>query len=406
MLLKLAARNLIRNLRRTLITLAAISGGLSLMVLSLTVSNGMYLAMLDEGIRKQAGHVVVQAQGWQEERDNALVVERASTVATTLQAAAPEGTVVQRTWLGGLLTSTTNAVGASLMGVEPSAEDAVSDWSDQVVDGAWLDDEDTRGIVIGAGMAKTLGVEVGDKVVLMVQGDEDVDSRLFRIKGVLETGSQEIDGFFALAHIDATRELLPGEEPAHQVALHVEEEDTSAVLAASVVPPDGAEVLTWREALPTLVEYIALDRNSNHVFMFIIGLIVTIGVLNTILMSVMERIREFGVMLAVGMSPKRLAGLIVTEGFLLGLVGAALGVLGGVCLSYPMVQGGLDYTEIMGSENMDVSGVTVSMVIYGVYNWPLIGAYAAAAVALTLLSTLYPAIKASRLQPVDAMRHV
>ena len=405
MLLKLAARNLIRHRRRTGITVFAIAGGLALMVLSITVGNGVYVEMLDQGITKQAGHVVVQAIGFQDERERHQVVENAPDIEAALLEAAPDGKVLSRTWLRGLLTSTTNAVGAAVAGVQPSAEIDVTDWDEKLVEGEWLADDDERGIVLGAGLAQSLGVELGDKVVLMVQGDDEVDSRLFRVRGVLSTGSADIDGFLAMAHIDATRELLPGIEPAHQVSLHLEE-DTSLQLAGVLQVPDGSEVLTWKEALPELVEYIRIDRKSNDVFMIIIGLIVTIGVLNTVLMSVLERVREFGVMLAVGMTPERLFTLVVTEGLLLGLVGMALGVLGGAALSYPLVTSGLDYTGMMGGDNIDVSGVTVSMVIYGVYDWLRVAHYALGAVLLTLSSTLYPAIKASRLQPVDAMRHI
>jgi len=405
MLLKLAARNLIRHLRRTLITAFAIAGGLSLMVVSITVGNGVYVEMLHQGITKQAGHVVVQHIGWQDDRERNQVVEHAPDVEEALLEVAPEGRVLSRTFLAGLLTSTTNAVGASVSGVQPSAEVAVTDWNEKVTEGEWLADDDDRGIVLGAGLARSLGVELGDKVVLMVQGDEDMESRLFRVRGVMETGSDDIDGFLAMAHIDATRELLPGTDPAHQVSLHLER-DRSVQLAGLVTAPAGAEVLTWKEALPDLVAYIQLDRSSNDFFMFIIGVIVTIGVLNTVLMSVMERFREFGVMLAVGMTPARLFGLVVLEGLLLGLVGTALGLLGGALLAYPLVLSGLDYSAMLGGENVDIEGVTVSMIIYGVYDWPRVAQYAVAAIFLTLASTLYPAIKASRLLPVEAMRHV
>lgn len=405
MLLKLAARNLFRHLRRTLITAFAIAGGLSLMVLSITLSNGVYVEMLDQGITKQAGHVVVQHIGWQDERERNQVVENAPDVEAALLEAAPEGRVLSRTFLAGLLTSTTNAVGASVGGVQPSAEVEVTDWDEKVTTGEWLADDDDRGIVLGAGLAQSLGVELGDKVVLMVQGDEDMESRLFRVRGIMETGSTDMDGFLAMAHIDATRELLPGADSAHQVSLHLEV-DKSVQLAGMVSPPDGSEVLTWKEALPDLVAYIQLDRSSNDFFMFIIGLIVTIGVLNTVLMSVMERFREFGVMLAVGMTPGRLFALVVTEGILLGVLGTILGVLGGAAIAYPLVTSGLDYSAMLGGENVDIEGVTVSMLIYGIYDWPRVAQYAVAAVFLTFASTLYPAIKASRLLPVEAMRHV
>ena len=404
--IKLAGRNLFRQTRRTIITLLAIAGGLSMMLLSVNVNEGVHVAMLEQGISKQAGHVVIQAEGWQDDREAEQVVPDHAAAKAALQAAAPDATVLSRAFLGGLVTSSTNAVGIAAMGVEPSAEAAVTDWDEKIKEGAWLSDDDDRGIVLGHKLADALGVDLGDKVVLMVQGPDDVESRLFRVAGTMATGSAEMDGFYAVVHLEAAQELLLAPGGAHQVSAHIPGAEVVDDVAAAVQAPAGTEALTWQQAVPELVEFVKLDESYNHGFMFIIGIIVTIGVLNTVLMSVLERIREFGVMLAVGMTPLRVAVLVLTEGLILGTLGAALGFLAGTGMSYPLVTDGLDYTEMLGAETMDVGGVTIDTVFYAIFDWEVMAVYAAMAVGFVVLSSIYPAIKAAGLKPVDAMRHI
>ena len=154
------------------------------------------------------------------------------------------------------------------------------------------------------------------------------------------------------------------------------------------------------------MQFIELDDNSGNVFVFVIGFIVAIGVLNTVLMSVMERMREFGVMLAVGMGRRRLFSLVVLEGILLGVGATALGVALGLLATWPCMTWGIDYGSLMGGETIEVEGLALKTVIYASPNWTLTWSYAAASVFMTVVAALYPAIKASRLQPVDAMRHI
>ncbi|MBX2796365.1 MAG: FtsX-like permease family protein [Myxococcales bacterium] len=411
-LLSLAARNLARNMRRTVITLAAIAFGLSMIHLMINLQTGQYRDMITAGISTLAGHVVVQAEGYQEEKDADLVVTDADAVTEMFSTTFPDAVVAPRMFIGGLLNSPTNSVGVALSGGIPSAESAVQDLDDKVKEGTWLEDDDPRGLLIGAGLAKSLGVGVGDKVVYMGQhGDaEDMTSKLFRVKGIFKTGAAELDGFVALAHLDATRELYGAGDVAHQVTLHLPDPDTSDAATATskegLAGRDGIEVLSWQEAIPEIGAMIELDRSSGDIFLTILGLIVTMGVLNTVLMSALERTREFGVMLAIGMRPVQIARVILLEGALLGVLGALLGLVGGLLISYPLVVYGLDYTEYLGGESFESGGVVVSAIMKGEINPVRMMSYTVGAVVFTTLAAIYPAIHVARLKPVDAMRHV
>jgi ABC-type lipoprotein release transport system permease subunit len=408
-MIRLAARNLFRNPRRTVITLLGLAFGLAMVEVTITLQAGQYADMLEAGVSSLAGHVVVQADGWQEARDEARVLSGTATVTDTLREAFPEATVTPRLLLGGLLTSPRGSVGAALTGVDAAAEAAVQTIDDRVRDGAWLDG-DGRGIVLGERMAESLQVTLGDKVVWMGQhGHEtDVRSRLFRVKGVFRTGAAELDGFVAFADLPAVQEVYGTPDVAHQVAVHLRDPGTTPATHARATALFAARpelaVLDWEHAIPEIVAMIAVDRTSNNVILFLLGSIVSMGALNTLLMSAMERTREFGVMLALGLRPGQLGRLLLTEGLLIGLIGACLGLALGALLSWPLVAWGLDYRDVLG-ETYETGGVVLSGLIKGRWHPSRALSYAGVAVVMATLAALYPAWFVTRLQPVDAMRH-
>lgn len=406
-LASLALRNLFRNTRRTLLTTAAIGFGLALMLVVITLQKGSYAQLIDSGVSAMAGHVVVQQPAYQEEREQHLLVEHADEIAAEMQAAFPQRTVAPRIFLQGLITAPTGNVGAGLSAVLPEPEAKVSWFDDKLVKGEWL--ESDRDIVLGRTMADTLGVEIGDKLVYMGQHDgKEMSSRMFRVKGVFATGSADIDGFTAVIHLDAARALMNRPDVAHQVTLHLSDAadaDAAAVTVRALpsVSKDLA-VLTWRQAVPELIAYIQMDRSSGDVMMAVIALIVAMGVLNTVLMSVLERTREFGVLLAIGLKPRQLARMVLFEGLFTGLIGATIGLVGGALLSYPLVANGLDLSSYIGGESMETGGVPMDALMRGAWDPARSSIYIALAIVFTGLAAAYPAWHVSRLQPVDAMR--
>ncbi|MEQ1568753.1 MAG: FtsX-like permease family protein [Myxococcota bacterium] len=409
MYLKLALRNLARNVRRTAITVAAIVFGLAMMHVTIAMGTGQYREMIRVGVSQLAGHVVIQDRGYQKKHDSDLVVSGVAAAVERVRAEVPGATVAPRMSLAGLLVSPTASVGVGLLGVDGPTEAQVQDIEGKVVEGEWLA-TDLRSIVIGDQLARTLGVSLGDKVVYMGQhgGATEVGSHLFRVSGVFHSGAAELDGFGAFVTLAAAQAAFGQPDTANLVTVHLADpndiEHAAAALGRAFADRPELEVLTWREALPDMWSLIQIDRVSNDVMMGILGLIVAMGVLNTLLMSVLERVREFGVMLALGLEPRRLAVMIVAEGLMIGVIGSALGLAVGFALSWPLVTHGIDYTEVMG-ETVESGGVAVSAVLKGAYNPLRSGVYTVGAVVFTVLASLYPAWFVARLQPVDAMHH-
>ncbi len=414
-MVRIALRNLRRNARRTALTLAAVAFGLAMMVFTVNLQRGEYDSMIRAAVQSQAGHVVVERPERREDEDPALLVEDADAVAATMRRRFPDGVVTPRLVLPALAMSTANSVGVQLEGIDPDAEARVRDLPDKVVEGAWLGEVDPAAagepLLVGAGLAESLGVGLGDKVVLMAQlGTGDMESRLFRVRGIFRTGGAEMDGFVAFAPLDAARGLVGDRDVATLVALHLpdpaEADAAVAALRGELAGRDDVVVLHWREALAGLFAIIEVDRMSGDIMMAVIGLIVAFGVLNTLLMSVLERTREFGVLLALGLRPGRLARLVVLEGLAIGLLGAALGVLLGAALSWPMVRHGLDFSRWMGGRQVvESGGYTLDLLIRGRYDPARMGLYALGAVIFCTLASLYPAWTIARLRPVEALHH-
>lgn len=407
LLLRLAVRNLRRNPRRTGITMAGIALGLMLMGATATMQNGSHQDMLRTAVGLLAGHVVVQAPGHQADPDKDGVLRDSTAVALGLREAFPDAVVTRRLYVNGLLSSPSGTTAAAVRGVEPGPEAEVVDLDERMVSGAWLADDDAQGLLLGESMAKSLGVAVGDKVVFMAQpeGDE-VLSRLFRVRGTFRTGTPELDGFVAVATVAGAQGVYTSPDPATQVALHLPDAAATRAATAEVRRRHPTlEVLPWQDAIPDIREFVELDKFWSDVMWLVLGVIVSMGVVNTVLMSVLERVREFGIMMAVGLRPGRLAAMVLMEGLVLGTVAAFLGLGLALLASWPIVTQGIDYRELMGADAIEAGGVPMSMLVKGVVDWKRMAVYPLVGVLFALLASLYPAWKVATLRPVDAIHH-
>lgn len=402
--ISLAWRNLGRNRRRTIVTGSAITLGIGMFVVIMALEDGSYRQLLDTGISQLAGHVVVQGDGYQANKEVTNTVPSTLEVLSILSAEMEDELILRRTFVQGLLSSPAGASGVEVFGIDPGPEAEVNNLIDQLVEGEWVATD--LDVVIGRLLAETLDVGLGDRVVLMASRKGDLESWLLRVSGVLETGIDEMDGFFALAHIDAIQEMLRLGDDVHQISLHIRDPRRYEAVARDVrqvLADRDLEVLPWPEVLPELYELMLFDQIGTFFFIGIIAIIVAMGILNTVLMSVMERMREFGVLLSLGFSPKKLGFLVFTEAMILGLVAVTLGLGLGLLGSWPLAVHGVDATALVG-EGFEAGGVAWDMHIYAhVYPERLV-TFGTLGLAMTLLATIYPMVKAARLQPIQAMQ--
>lgn len=408
LILKMALRNLRRNIRRSTITAVAIAFGLALLVFSSGFADGAHGQMIEAGVQAMAGHVVIQGEGWQSKREVEILVPNSPAVAKRVQELLPEATVISRVYLQGLLTSPTGAVGVALSAVDPATELRVNDIGGKIVEGAYIEG-DGNGIVLGATLAETLDVGIGDKVVLMAQKGPDIHNQLFRVKGLFRMGIDEIDGFYAQIPLSTAQEMLELGDGVTQITAHLESHRQSwgatRIVREDLAAADGVEVLSWSEALPELYEWVLYDEAGLYVMVLIIFVIVAMGITNTVLMSVLERMREFGVMLSLGATPGRLARLVLAEATILGVVSVALGVGLGVAANAALAVNGVDFSRWVDMETMEAAGVAMDMHMFPDLSAVKVTVFAVLSLGMTLVAAIYPAIKAATLKPIECLQH-
>ena len=411
---RLAWRNIWRNRRRTLITLASIAFGLFLAVLMTGLGDSTYSKMIDHAARLGGGHVVVQHQGYQELPSLKKTVSASADTLASLRGRPDVRAVSPRIVGGVMLATSTNNVGAGIIAIDPASEDdSTLGIVESIREGQMFASASDEGIILGKILAENLDAELGKKVVYTVTNKQgDISSGLARVSGVIETGAPEVDAGMALLPLEPMRELLGYErEEVTQLAVFLDDHRRSARVAADMqelqaLSPDTA-VLPWFEANPDLSSYIAMEEGGTMVFELIITVLIAAGIFNTLFVSVMERMRELGILAAIGFSPGQLFGLVLWESLWLGLCGIAAGVLLTAWPYYHLNTVGYDFGQMMGGgETAQVSGISMSTTMF-VDIYPPHALFIALAVVLATVSAgLYPAIKAGRVSPVDTIRIV
>jgi len=404
--MKLAWRNLWRNVRRTLITMAAIGLGLALAMVSIGLGDGGHEQMIESGVRMGAGHITVQPRGYQKNPSNEKTITNETPVLRALKDIPQVREVSLRIVGRGLISSAANSSGIAFRGVDPTQEGDKSLLAPHVISGDYLSVGDARGILIGEKLAQKLRVSVGKRVVLMGQdASKEVSSSLFRVKGIYKTGVSDLDRYFCVISLEGARHFLGLEQGITQVAIYLgsqfEVEKVLSLLRSRLgfLP---IEVLPWQEVMPDLLRFVQLDDAGNYLFLGIILVIVALGILNTILMSVLERTREFGMMLALGLSPCFLFFTIMFETTILALMSMVFGGGLGFGGHHYFATVGLNLTGLT-AERLTLAGTIISPILYSHLRPMRVVGLLIIVFLVTLVTGLYPAVKASRLSPVKAI---
>lgn len=407
---KLAWRNLRRNRVRTLITGSAIALSLALMLMSIGIADSMYQDMMRSAARTAGGDILVHAEGYWQSNDLTVQMHAPTAAAERLRRLPEVKAVIPRVRAAGLLSSARGNAGVQLLGIDKELEALLQSLDRFLVAGSFLQAEHRDPIVLGSGIVEDLGLELGDRVVLTATDAEgELTRALFRLSGVISTGSDLLDEAAAYTTLSTAQRALRMGQGIHQLGVVLEDDADGHVVAAAArsaltSDPQALEVLTWREAMPEMVGFIEMDARFGYLFDVILFVIVAFGIANTFLMMVLERIRELGLLAALGLTPRRTAQLILAETALLGIISIAIAQVLGFSAHLLLVKYGIDLAAF-GGGGFDVSGVVLESTILRSHIVPMRWIGASLAVFLmVLLSSIYPAWRATRVDPVEAMR--
>jgi ABC-type lipoprotein release transport system permease subunit len=407
MLFRMAARNLWRAKRRTLITLFTVAFGVWLGVTFTGTADYSYTNMLNTGARMGFGHVTVEGEGYAEAPGLDRPLLGATSVAAALAARPDVARAIPRVVGQAMFATASKSVGGMFLGVDPAQESPeVDTFLAGLVEGELFTDPQGRGVVVGAVMAEKLDLRLGKRVVYtLVDREGEIVSEVARVSGIFKTGVDEVDGSLALLPLGRVQAVVGyGPEDATHVAVFLADHRRAGAVAAALAAQvtEGQEVRTYRDTQPELAGLIEVDRTMNYFFQVLVGILIGAGVLNTILMSVLERRREFGVMMAIGARPGELFRMVVMESLLVGLLGLVLGA----ALTTPwylyMRRVGLDFSAMM--EGSSAAGVLLDPVVrITLYPESVVG-IAAVVLLITVLAGLYPAWQAGREAPVETLK--
>ncbi len=412
-LFRLAWRNIWRHRRRTIITLSSIAIGFGLAVLSIGLGDGGHNSMIRNAIKLGEGHITVQPRGYLEAPANYKYIAAGSALTAEVEALNIPGSVQPRISLQVLASTANNSVGAMLEGMASARDPRAAMLQPMLVDGEWLKPGDERGLLIGDGMARKLKAKLGSKVVIMAgkQGG-DSQAQLGRVRGIFDSRVDELDDFLVLTTLPFAQRFLVGEGavaeqgPLTRLAIFLDDEEQMAewkgVLRQHI---DSTQLVAmdWQEMMPQLVQFIVIDDAGNYVFLTLILMLVVFGIVNTVLMSVLERTREFGLLRALGMSRRHLLLLVFCESLLLSLLAVLTGWLVGGGIHYWFSSHGIDFSAMM-AEGTSIMGTFMDPVIYTELSADRVLQLTGIIFAATLASGIYPAIKAARITPVEALR--
>ena len=404
--LKLAWRNLGRNRRRTALTVATVALGLALLLVTLGLGDGSHLQMIDNAVRMGSGHVLIQGRGYHAHGgvQRALGEETRSRVRTWLEQLGdgwPVQNVVERVFASGLASSADGSTGVRIIGIQPGPEGEASKFDEKLVKGEFVRPGAADQAVIGSGVARKLRVGLGSKFVVLSQaaGSSELQSRLLRVSGVVQAGLEDLDQSLVIIPLEVAQELLllPGQ--VHQVAVLLEEVEASGALArrGRMELPESVEVLDWAEAMPELTEFIRIDDAGNYLFNGIFLLLIAFVVLNTLLMSALERKREYALLDAIGLSPSGRFFMMFTEAILLALLSTSVGLVFGYGAHLYLESSGLPLDAFYDGEGeLSAAGAVLDPVLYSRLSAERLVASASIIMSLTLILALVPAWRAGR----------
>ena len=402
-LTKLAWRNIFRNKRRTLIAATAIGIGLTALIFIDAFMIGMAETMVRTATASFLGDAQIHREGFRDEQEASMTIQEIDKVTASLAEEAIVQHSTKRVLVSGMITSPANVSAINLVGVHPPTEKFLSLIDDAITEGAYFEADNNRDVVIGTKLAEILEIGIGNRVVVTVAQAEtgEISQEMFRVSGIYYFADEGMNSGMAFVRIQKAQEMLAIGNNVHEIAIKF----TSLAYAQDSTLPfwdtyseHGNEALSWTELMSQLTVVLEMTTYSKYIMGAILFGVVIFGIINTLFMSLYERMFEFGVLRAVGTRPFGMARVILFEAGALAIVSIGVGAILGFLVTAVLAHIGIDYTGI------EMMGVTMQEFIRPVITVEQFILYPICVFVFTIIAGLYPAWHVAKMSPVDAMR--
>jgi ABC-type lipoprotein release transport system permease subunit len=384
------------------VLIGAIGFGVWAGLVAMGLMAGMTHQQVQAAIETRTAHLQIHANGFRRDRDINLVIPDGLSVLSRVGQTVGVDAVAARTVVTGMATSPTTGSPVEFFGINPESERRVSDVARRMVEGTYFETSKRNPIVVGSRLANKLGVRLGQKMVFTSQAtDGSITSGAFRIVGMYKTVSSAFDETAVFALQQDVDKIFGVGGRLHEIAIVVRDVNSIDAVADKLRKEfPGLDVATWKDLSPELALSYDMTNQMNMVFVSIILVALVFGITNTMLMGVIERTREIGVAMALGMKQFKVFQMIVLESVLLSIVGGAVGTVSGAATLAVLSRTGINLASVStGLEALAMSSIIYPTLSFGEYP-SVLGLLMVAAV----LASVYPGIRAIRLNPADAIR--
>jgi ABC-type lipoprotein release transport system permease subunit len=401
---KIAWRNIWRNPRRTIVITIAVVIGVWNMIFLGALMRGLEVGMIKNGISTLTGNIQIHQKDYRNDPTIENSMFDPGVVKAVLEKVCPpEARWTSRIRISAMANNARHSSGVTLVGIDPDRESKVSFISGAVIDGQYLSEQDTYGILVGKALLDDFETKIGHKLVLTAPGaDREITARAFRIVGIFRAEMQATEKNFVFVTLPAARQMLKLPKGVSEISITLPDYHNNEQLAAKLqnaLASVNYEVLAWRDLLPVLDAYLKLSDGYILIWYLVVFIAMAFGIVNTTLMAVFERMREFGLLKALGMKPWWIIKEVLTESFLLLVMGMSIGNLLGFLSVLALSGRGIDLSTL--AAGAEFAGIS-RMLFPVVYSKDVFSANLVVFV-LGLLVSLYPAAKAAKFTPIQAL---
>lgn len=402
LMLKIAWRNIFRQRRRTILTVLTMFGGFTLSSISLSLADGTYNRIINAFTRNRLGHIQIHAKGYTERPSLYDSIHDYQSLGRRLTKIEGVEAWAPRVLAAGLASVKDKAAGANIIGIDPTLENRATAFDRKILEGSSLAADPNHQAVLGRGLARRLDAEVGDRVVIVSQAaDGSIANDEYSVVGLLETGDDTSDLTSFYLHIADAQDLFVLDDEAQEIVIIATSLGIVRTLTERIrrtLDDPHLSIEPWQEFAHSFYVAMQADKRGNWVLQLIIILIVAVGVLNTVLMTVLERTREYGVLRAMGTRPFQVFRLVVLEVGMMSLISisagglTAFGIISllsrhGIPMPTTFTYGGMEFTHYYCEVNF-VSFFVPALTVF----------------LSACFVSIFPAIRAAHIRPAKALR--